>query len=134
MSTIAMTNSLETLAQLYPEIFPPRTPRHHQDQEKPLIWGFECGDGWYTLIHDLCQSIMTHCSTTGDPVPVAVQVKEKYGGLRFYVDDATDHVQKIIDHYERISDGICEVCGEPGTARDDGWLTTRCDLHYKGKQ
>lgn len=127
-----MTNSLETLAQLYPEIFPPRTPRHHQDQRQALPWGFECGDGWYDLIHGLCQSIMTHCEQTGDRVPVAEQVKEKYGGLRFYVDDASPAVQKIIDHYERFSYGICEVCGEPGTLRDEGWLTVRCGLHYKG--
>lgn len=129
-----MTNNLETLAGLFPQIFPARTPRNHQDQRQTLPWGFECHDGWYDLIHDLCQSIITHCEQIGDRVPQAEQVKEKYGGLRFYVDQASPAVQKIIDRYELKSECICEVCGEPGAIRDDGWLTTRCDNHYKGKQ
>lgn len=129
-----MTKNLETLAQLYPEIFPPRIPLNHQDQEVPMIWGFECGSGWYDLLDNLCSEIMTYCNTTGDRVPVAEQVKEKYGGLRFYVDQASPEVYKIIDQYERVSLKVCDVCGEPGTMRMDSWVMVRCDQHYKGKQ
>ena len=48
-------------------------------------WGFECGTGWYDLLHDLCQAITERYERDGIPVDIVVQqVKEKYGTLRFY--------------------------------------------------
>jgi len=50
-----------------------------------MCWGFECGDGWYNLINELCETVTTLISNKNIKV-VAVQVKEKFGGLRFYYD------------------------------------------------
>lgn len=44
-------------------------------------WGFACGDGWFPLILDLSSKIKK--IDEQDRV-VADQVKEKFGGLRFY--------------------------------------------------
>jgi len=62
-------------------------------------------------------------------VPVAVQVKEKFGGLRFYVQAATDKHYSYISFAESMSYNTCEQCGNPGKTYTDGWHTTLCDIH-----
>jgi hypothetical protein len=62
-------------------------------------------------------------------VPVAVQVKEKFGGLRFYVQAATDKHYNFISFAENMSYRTCEDCGAPGKTYTDGWHTTLCDIH-----
>ena len=62
-------------------------------------------------------------------VPVAVQVKEKFGGLRFYVQAATDKHYNFISFAESMSYRTCEECGAPGKRYTDGWHRTLCDIH-----
>jgi hypothetical protein len=62
-------------------------------------------------------------------VPVAVQVKEKFGWLRFYVQAATDKHYQYISFAESMSYRTCEDCGAPGKTYTDGWHTTLCDIH-----
>lgn len=62
-------------------------------------------------------------------VPVASQVKEKFGGLRFYVNGATDKHWNYITFAESMSYRICEECGSPGKPYYDGWHRTLCDVH-----
>jgi hypothetical protein len=62
-------------------------------------------------------------------VPVAVQVKEKFGGLRFYVQAATKEHYNYISFAESMSYRTCESCGADGKTYTDGWHTTLCDIH-----
>jgi hypothetical protein len=62
-------------------------------------------------------------------VPVASQVKEKFGGLRFYVQAATDKHYSYISFAESMSYRTCEECGAPGKTYTDGWHRTMCDIH-----
>lgn len=62
-------------------------------------------------------------------VPVAVQVKEKFGGLRFYAQAATDKHYQYISFAESMSYRTCEECGAPGKTYTDGWHMTLCDIH-----
>lgn len=62
-------------------------------------------------------------------VPVASQVKEKFGGLRFYVNGATDKHWNFISVAENMSYRTCEMCGAPGKTYTNGWHTTLCDIH-----
>lgn len=62
-------------------------------------------------------------------VPIAVQVKEKFGGLRFYVNSATDKQWSYINFAESMSCRTCEECGAPGKRYTDGWERTLCDIH-----
>lgn len=56
------------------------------------------------------------------------QIKEKFGGLRWYDYGATDEVYKIINKYEKLSYHVCMLCGRPAKARDNyGWTMTICD-------
>ena len=60
-----------------------------------------------------------------------MQVKEKFGGLRFYVGTASEEFYDAIRSAEQESYKICEICGEPGKLREDlGWILTLCDKHY----
>jgi hypothetical protein len=64
-------------------------------------------------------------------IPVARQVKEKFGTLRFYVSNATEEQYSAIQFAEYQSKMICEVCGARGTVGGRGWISTRCIKHRK---
>ena len=89
------------------------------------------GKGWAPIVERLWRL----CKAQTPPVMIE-QVKEKYGGLRFYVGGATEAVFDAIDAGEAESYTICEDCGKPGHARAGGWILTLCDecarRHGKG--
>ena len=64
-----------------------------------------------------------------ESVPTVVQVKEKFGSLRFYVNAATDEHYNYIRFAENLSAVTCEDCGAPGKTRGRGWYYTACDKH-----
>jgi hypothetical protein len=57
-------------------------------------------------------------------------VKEKWGGLRFYVSGTTELLDFISEMEARSLD-ICEVCGQPGKPRKGSWIRTLCDEHTR---
>jgi hypothetical protein len=68
------------------------------------------------------------CEKYDPSFPRASQVKEKYGGLRFYMTSATDEMQEAIDEAESQCSGLCEECGKAGEACvDGGWYRTLCE-------
>ncbi len=87
-------------------------------EEFPVLFskpcGFWCEDGWFDLIHDLAAEI-TAIAERDDLTVVAMQVKEKFGGLRFYLEEReTPELRQVIDAAERRSFTVCELTGEPG--------------------
>jgi hypothetical protein len=82
----------------------------------PIAWGIECNSGWYPLIYQLCKDIQTHLDKNPQlKETFAVhQVKEKFGGLRFYVSEYDDTISKLINIAESESEKTCEICGKPG--------------------
>lgn len=106
-------------------------------RDTAMCWGFECGDGWFNLIDALSQKL-EWLNRTGAVRVEAVQVKEKFGGLRFYsvIKDASDDfpsemICDLSDHAENYSYQVCEECGERGREREGGWIRTLCDKHAK---
>lgn len=59
----------------------------------------------------------------------ANQVKEKYGGLRFYMNKSTDEIRQAIQDAKAESVSTCETCGRSGKLRDAGWWFVACDEH-----
>ena len=131
------------LCEKYPKIF---KMRHGTMHETCMCWGFEHGDGWYDIIDTLCSSIQNHITNKrylhsnmsqedfdDEHQVVAAQVKEKFGGLRFYIDGGDDWVYGAISMAEAMSYRICEVCGAPGQTRGTGWVRTTCDQHTKSE-
>jgi hypothetical protein len=110
----------EQLIKKYPNIF------------KETFW-FECDDGWFNIIDTLCSNIQHHLNNNPDVEPVlALQVKEKFAGLRFYIYGGDDTIDRLINDTESISLNVCEACGEPGTVKKrNHWLLCRCDNCYQ---
>ena len=87
----------------------------------------DVGPGWLPLIEVLDRQL-----TAIDPYYDIVQIKEKFGGLRYYITTSegyinTDRMYAIIDTIESLSFRICEDCGRPGEERENGWIRTLCD-------
>jgi hypothetical protein len=57
------------------------------------------------------------------------QVKEKFGGLRFYYTGGDEHIRGLVSMAESMSEVTCEVCGSPGKRDGNGWISTRCEEH-----
>ena len=85
--------------------------------------------GWHPLIQELCLKLWS----LGWDGKVD-QVKEKFGGLRFYVDStdmhgvASDAAWSLIQQTEFQSLSVCELCGTSPAAinRTRYWLKTFC--------
>lgn len=84
--------------------------------------GRPCGEGWAPLIDRLIGDLIA----LGWDKHIG-QVKEKFGGLRFYIGSGTSEIFDRIDKAEAESQITCENCGEPGHERGGGWIKTLCD-------
>ncbi len=80
------------------------------------------GAGWHDLVDKLIDDLF-EVGWDG----MILQIKEKFGGLRFYIGCGTQEMFDLIEDAEDKSITICEECGRPGTLRNGGWLVTRCD-------
>jgi hypothetical protein len=156
-----------------------------------MCWGFECSDGWYTILDALMDNIQHHIDWKTrqrnaniafnqsiidarrhpanwtkfnelhkadnqytqelreqikngtlqfrDVEPevtqvVLIQVKEKFGTLRFYYSGGDDYISGLVAMAESMSGHTCEECGSPGEIRRGGWIKTLCDKHEDERQ
>lgn len=88
----------------------------------------DVGEGWRELLENLHQELIEVA-----PDYQLHQVKEKFGGLRFYFDAnikndaAIERAQDIVDKYEDLSWKVCEITGKPGkVVSRDGWRKVLC--------
>lgn len=115
--------------------------------------GFCIGAGWWPIIEALCEQIDAYTKWRNNtreallkdnphkhkipnavkPVKVA-QIKEKFGGLRFYYDGGDDHISGMVRMAESWAGRSCEECGNVGTSRNGGWIKTLCDAHEEERQ
>jgi hypothetical protein len=113
---------------------------------------FECGPGWFPLVYNLCgmieqeskhraaqiERIKIYHATHQDNPPkfieemspvVVLQIKEKFGGLRFYYSGGDETIRYYVAAVEYLSEKTCEECGQPGQLYRDGWFKTLCPVH-----
>lgn len=139
------------LCEKYSRIF---ADRHKPMTETCMCWGFECGDGWFNIIDQLCADIQSHIDWKNGQrklllkdnphkikIPeeveqvVAEQVKEKFGILRFYYRGGDDTVNGMVSMAERISQFICIGCGGAGQLKNHrGWISNLCSNCEQKKQ
>ena len=141
----------ENLAKRWPDLF-----------QKSGDFELSVGEGWYNIIDLLCgflsgkvehekrrlkYAIENPTAKFVEPVlkieeklaramedlPTIVQVKEKYGTLRFYIDGGTPDMEYYIVFAEAMSGRTCEICGSPGESRNNGWVRVLCDKHHRDK-
>jgi len=77
------------------------------------------------------KKVPCRCKAYSPSHPRAIQVKEKYGTLRFYLSHETDKMERLISEAESKTSTTCESCGSEGEVRNDGWVATRCDECYE---
>lgn len=114
--------------------------------------GFDVGPGWWPIIQALCANIHHYVewnnkrrntllennpynNTVPEEIaPITVsQIKEKFGGLRFYYDGGDSKIDGMVRMAESWAANTCETCGKPGKIRKGGWLKTLCDQHAKDR-
>ena len=139
----------QQLCEKYPLLF---KNRNASMMETLMCWGFEHGDGWYNIINALCDNMQSHIDWSHkqnawdlkwnlehpdeqrpvrEPVAqvVVIQVKEKFGSLRFYYEGGDDTISGMVRMAESMSAVMCEECGAPAETRGPGWIRTLCEVH-----
>jgi hypothetical protein len=127
------------LFEKYPKIFRQKELSMNQTC---MCWGISTGDGWYNILDALCGNIQGYIDSEiernqyrkergeaeKEIVQVeATQVKEKFGGLRFYINWQDDYIDGLIRMAESMSYRTCEECGVPGKPNEGGWIITLCE-------
>lgn len=92
----------------------------------------ECPEPWRPIARELHEELLKI-----DPDYRVDQIKEKMGGLRYYItpsenmDTETRRKMQILTFdAEKKSNTICQVCGEPGECKSKrGWYATLCETH-----
>ena len=95
-------------------------------------YGLSCGDGWYLILRQLSKKI-----SSLDSQARAIQVKNKFGGLRYYLEfgpgaafstssPSYEAIRQAIGEAEDQSFITCEICGAPG---DNQGMRIRCSQH-----
>lgn len=94
----------------------------------PSNIGLDINPGWLKIVRE----IFEYCDANKYPIQV-VQIKEKFGDLRFYYDtdsdDYNEEHEEWISNKERESGRTCMWCGAPGEHRPGGWIKVTCDEH-----
>lgn len=104
-----------------------------EDRKEGQTMGPGCGigKGWLLIVEELNQKLAEI-----DPDYEIHQIKEKFGGLRYYV-KLSDHAKDRDKFYELINEAeaksavTCEICSEPGTITGPRWLKCRCEDHRR---
>jgi len=129
-----MTNELQNkLVEKYPEFF--EYLKTYKGPMMPMVFGFECNDGWFTIIDTLMGLIQNHIKWNKDMKINLTQVKEKYGGLCFYYQGGGDEIYGMVRMAEAMSYRTCEFCGtNKNIGHTTGWIFTICkDCFDTGK-
>ena len=97
--------------------------------------GFAVGPGWWPIVKSLCELIQHHIdwkTKQGHVVPQVTvdQIKEKFGGLRFYYEGGDDAIGGMVSMAESWAIHTCEDCGNVAVKQTTGWIRNLCNEHY----
>lgn len=97
------------------------------------------GPGWWPILEDAMVGITGLLELCPGSSCKVQQIKEKFGGLRFYValtagqapsaDAFYAAVRGYIETAEIRASQSCEACGAPAKLGGKHWLKTYCDKH-----
>ena len=80
--------------------------------------------GWYDIIYRLSGKLEAL-----ENKPKAIQIKEKFGCLRVYLETDTEETITLVDEAEFESANTCEWSGKKPATQSDycSWIKTLCD-------
>ena len=131
---------VDELVRLAPNFF-------SKDPERPSPYsqrGFEVCDGWFEIVKSVALAAEEDLAALPDGIRSQIrcsQVKEKFGGLRVYVDGPVWDVEAKASRMPRFDAALdegarkawttCEECGAPAKRRNlRGYLFVVCDEHF----
>jgi hypothetical protein len=115
------------------DLFPILRDRYPEFFSSAPLREIACLPGWLDLIDELCGMLKTYLEDHPEvPQVRARQVKEKFGGLRFYYSGGDAKCRELVARAEERSLSICEVCGRVGMLGGEDWLRVRCLDHVNG--
>ena len=122
------------LIEQYPFLMPYNrwTGEPIEDYNYEYIWLDDMPDGWRNAFGlQMCEELKQALLEKGGEKLLSkfriLQIKEKFGSLRFYTNWTTPEIDKIIDKYENISYSTCIRCGAPAKWITKGWISPFCD-------
>ena len=100
------------------------------------------GEGWRQALWDLCVELEPHVQAINRQLAAeeqhtsfeVMQVKEKFGGLRFYVNHHSDAIDACIQKAQARARTTCMPCGQAGTSRTDDWWRVACDAFQAARE
>ena len=102
------------------------------------------GAGWWEDLLAAYEAVSGIMADYPDHRFVIKQVKEKFGAIRFYYEvigpedlpaeeqptgEVFERLRAVTKSLEEASVSKCEICGQPGHRRGNGWIKTLCDAH-----
>ncbi|MBR6705275.1 MAG: hypothetical protein IKI84_01165 [Clostridia bacterium] len=82
----------------------------------------------------MCDELKAELEVSGDLYRYRVlEVKEKWGELRWYDYGGNRQTEEIIEKYSRISRRTCISCGKPAIWITRGWISPYCDECLPGE-
>ena len=112
-----MRDELDSLlCKTYPKMF---VERHKPMQETCMCWGFECGDGWFNIIDQLCSNIQHYIDWTERnykrDVEYNTAVTEAKNGNTAGLEEYFKDMYRIDDRIAEAIDGPLREVKEPPT-------------------
>ena len=95
-------------------------------------FGVSTNPGWYPMVEKLLLDI--RALPKDDGLVRINQIKEKFGGLRVYIEvsgsgDFKERVRGMIEQAEKQASRTCEFCSNPGVLRSAEWMRVTCEKH-----
>lgn len=123
---------IDELISKYPKIF-----QDYEGNPGKVNWS-GIPKGWINIIDTLCGTIQNHIDNKRFYNPETkswerveqvrcVQMKQKFGKLRFYTDSGNNQIEGMIEVAEYMSGITCEDCGTTkNVGKTSGWISTLC--------
>jgi hypothetical protein len=101
-------------------------------KKKELKNGFECGDGWFQILFDMC----TKLAEVGPPEFKVTRVFEKFDELKVFTTGGVNGTRFVIESAQELASETCSGCGnlkelqqcEKCKEKDDGSSTYVPDI------
>lgn len=103
--------------------------RMHGAYKHPYMYSID--PGWAAIVDGLDQGLSEIL-----PDYKVYQVKQKFGGLRYYTsfphdEEKRERFNELIRNAEALAAETCEICAKPGRLQGDAYVRTLCDKHQE---